>query len=732
MPLQQALRLSSILLAAASFAGLVLTAELSPWLASVGAASILVNVLRTLGVPVLRRISNITRMSAATWNILLVAAFAGFWIDFLWISEELLPAGMHFLVALMINKLFNLHQRRDYLHLYVISLMAILSSAALTNHVSYAPVFVAYLIAGVWTLLLYQLANDSEGTRSPHGVAGGAAGPAASAARITPRLFWMTNAAALGALTLTVLVFFSIPRIGTGLLHKGRGEGLRTSGFSDRVDLGVIGPVKQDPTIVMRVELPERAQPVPDRLYLRGNAYDRYNGRSWANTFTHRRVLGEVAPGTFRVGNTATSQSAGHGHAVMRHDILLEPLDTTVLFGAPFPRSISGELPAIHIDPAGALYLPHPSGTRVQYSVHSESHQVSVDERKARSLAYPEPIRRTYLQLPASLSSNVRSLAQRIAAQAESPYETALAIKQYLLLNYRYSLDIGSSVSARPLDDFLFRRKTGYCEHYATAMVVLLRSVGIPARLVTGFLASEWNDFGNHFTVRQKDAHAWVEVYYPESGWVTFDPTPSLGESAANEWWEVFSRLTDSARLRWDRLFVHYSAVDQLAVVKGLRESGDTLRTELSEMTLAALRPLGRVLSAIPPMFKRATRMQVWLVILLLAGSGTALFFLLRHAPWTISLGRPNFSQAKEALVSNLYRRITSLAESHGIPRSPATTPYELARSVRRHWTIAAPHVESLTSLYCRVRFGQATLSAADLADANCLLDQLRKLPRQP
>jgi hypothetical protein len=541
----------------------------------------------------------------------------------------------------------------------------------------------------------------------------------------------MTNATAVGALTLTVLVFFSIPRIGTGLFHKGRGEGLRTSGFSDRVDLGVIGPVKQDPTIVMRVELPERSQPVPDRLYLRGNAYDRYNGRSWANTFTHRRVLGEVIPGTFRLMNAPALQPAGHGRAPLRQDILLEPLDTTVLFGAPFPHSISGELPAIHIDPAGALYLPHPSSTRVQYSVSSEAHQVAADERTARSLSYPEPIRRAYLQLPANLSSTVQGLGQRIAAQAEPPYEKALAIKQYLLLNYRYSLDTGSSVSARPLDDFLFRRKTGYCEHYATAMVVLLRSVGIPARLVTGFLASEWNDFGNHFTVRQKDAHAWVEVYYPKSGWVTIDPTPSLGEGDVNEWWQVFARMTDSVRLRWDRLFVHYSAGDQLAVVKGLRESGDTLRTELAELTLAALRPLGRIISVLPLMVDRTPRTQFWLVIMLLLGSSTALFFLLRHVPWPIRLGRPNLSQAKEALVSTLYRRMMLLAESQGIPRSPGTTPNELVRSVRRHWGIAAPHVESLTNLYCRVRFGRASLSATDLTDANSLLDQLRRLPRR-
>ena len=90
---------------------------------------------------------------------------------------------------------------------------------------------------------------------------------------------------------------------------------------------------------------------------------------------------------------------------------------------------------------------------------------------------------------------------------------------------YQYTLDVGGHRSDSPLDDFLFTRKTGYCEHYATAMVILLRTLGVPARLVTGYFASEWNNFGHYYAIRQQDAHAWVEVWFPRSGWITFDPT---------------------------------------------------------------------------------------------------------------------------------------------------------------------------------------------------------------
>ena len=106
-------------------------------------------------------------------------------------------------------------------------------------------------------------------------------------------------------------------------------------------------------------------------------------------------------------------------------------------------------------------------------------------------------------------------LAHRVTQEATTPFERVLAIHQHLLENYRYSLESETATLSHPLEEFLFTRKTGYCEHYATAMVVMLRTIGIPARLVTGFLATEWNEYGGYFTVRQRDAHAWVEVYFP-------------------------------------------------------------------------------------------------------------------------------------------------------------------------------------------------------------------------
>jgi len=125
MPFNQALRLSSVLLAAAAFIGLALGANLPGWLLLLTGSSLIVTLLRTLGADRLRRALDRIRLSTTAWNVLTVMAFAGFWIDLAWISADLLAAGVHFLLILMVIKLFNLDQRRDYLHLYAISLLAL-------------------------------------------------------------------------------------------------------------------------------------------------------------------------------------------------------------------------------------------------------------------------------------------------------------------------------------------------------------------------------------------------------------------------------------------------------------------------------------------------------------------------------------------------------------------------------------------------------------------------------
>ncbi|MGC3975448.1 MAG: DUF3488 and transglutaminase-like domain-containing protein [Nitrospira sp.] len=727
MPLDQAFRLSSILLAGTGFASLTLAIALPLWLLVLAAGAFGMALLRVQSSGVISGALSRLRFSALTWNIFLLLAFAGFWIDLFLISQEILPAGIHFLVLLLVNKLSNLDQRRDFLHLYAISLIALLASAALTTQIWYAPFFLVYLVIGVWTLLLYHLLQEQEELAEPQQGHTHAAPSAAPLPRLTTRFFWATNAMAASAFGITLLFFFLIPRVGVGFFQNNHGENLRTTGFSEHVDLGVMGPVKQDPSIVMRVELPEHSGQDSkwEPLYLRGVAYNRYDGKSWSNSLPHRRMLTELPEGTFTL--RASGPKSSTPARQLKLEILLEPLDTTVLFGSPFPTSVKGHFLSLQSDLMGSLYLPFPLHTRSQYIVYSSPTSLNAAEKKSAALVYPDFIQQHYLQVPA-VNEQVLELARQITRPATSVAQAVAMVHTHLLTHYRYNLDVPSLQSPHPLEDFLLTRKTGYCEHYATAMVMMLRSVGIPARLVTGFLATEWNAFGGYYTVRQRDAHAWVEVYFPQSGWITMDPTPPSPDGVGPTWWQSANSAMDSIRLRWDRMFVHYSAHDQFTVVQGIREGGEAVRAGLSE-TLSALSAQG--VSIVSHMVLSVTPSGVPQVAIALVLATAAVYggitILRRFRNRTTQ--HSSFSTQQQTVIA-LYTTMLNCCAQQGLMKPASATSGEFLEQIRTRWGEAWPLVDSVTRLYAQVRFGEAALTDADLATAQTQLRKLRLLGR--
>jgi transglutaminase-like putative cysteine protease len=472
----------------------------------------------------------------------------------------------------------------------------------------------------------------------------------------------------------------------------------------------------------MRVELPDQPTVEKDRLYLRGLAYDQYDGRSWSHSGTRRRSLSLVADGTF-LARQAGNRLPDSQSIPIRQDILLETLDTAVLFAAPFAELVSGEFLTVQADVMGGLHLPSPPSSRIRYSVTSHVPQLVADEQTASILAYPDSIRSHYLQVPVG-SQQVEDLAYRVSQQATTPFGKTLAIQQHLLENYRYSLEGDTATLSHPLEEFLFTRKTGYCEHYATAMVVMLRTVGIPARLVTGFLATEWNAYGGYFTVRQRDAHAWVEVYFPHSGWITMDPTPTVSAAVATSRWEPLSQLGESIRLQWDRLFVRYSAKDQLAVVHGVREGGDALRERVSRGVSSMSAPISQALSRLTHVARTFQPGMLGLVTGMIVVGLALLLLMLRDriGLWATTHLRTAHPQL---VIVQLYTRMLRTVERQGVSKPPAATASEFARLVEEEWKAAGPMVADVTALYHQGRFSRTPLTPSELSHA---ADQVRQL----
>lgn len=729
MNLEHAFRLSSILLAAIGFAGLVLTGELPLVLVVLGVLALVASMAYVGGWGAEWLVFRVFRLSRLAWNILMVAAFLVFLGDMIFISRDILTAAVNFLIVLMVNKLFNLQQRKDFLQLYALSFLELLASAALTMEFWYSAVFLAYLFAAIWALLIFHLRNEEEEVRSAGRSGESSVDPGGASGAVTARFFWTTNGIAVGAFCITLAIFFLIPRIGAGFFQKGRGEPIRISGFSEEVNLGVIGAVKLDPTVIMRVEFPDQrgAFTESSRVYFRGGAFDKYNGRAWGNSFGRRRMVEILQDGSFKVSRNLKPPGA-EGPKV-RQEIILEALDTAVLFGMSFMDSVKGNFPFLQADGMGGVRLAYPPSIRFQYTVLSIPDSLLEEDRVAPSPIYPPSIKKPFLQLP-KMNPRVAELARAVTQGAPTPYEKVRAVEQHLRRTYRYSLDVGPELPSSPVEDFLFVRKTGYCEHYATAMVVMLRTLGIPARLVTGFLSGEWNDFGNYYTVRQQDAHAWVEVYFSRSGWITFDPTPDTDASIPLPLWAKAGKMMDSVRLKWDRYVIRYSFLDQIAVYQDLRDRSDKVKSKTSGF-LASGKGLWASFRQQAGAFLREEGRTImgWLVGCV-AGVALVLTVVIRRKQQG-QLLQAGIQTVSQLAAVRLYRRMLRFLESRGVPKSPGVTPLEFARLVTREWREAGRVVEPLTDLYCRARFGHAPLSPEEFKQADTLLSGLRSTRRK-
>ncbi|OGB93449.1 MAG: hypothetical protein A2Z31_06360 [candidate division NC10 bacterium RBG_16_65_8] len=341
--------------------------------------------------------------------------------------------------------------------------------------------------------------------------------------------------------------------------------------------------------------------------------------------------------------------------------------------------------------------------------------------RPIRTADYPQQVREAYLQLP-DISPRIQALAQDLAKGARTPLEIARRTEAYLTGNLRYSLDLGRETDLDPLDDFLFERKTGNCEYFATSMAVLLRAAGVPARVVNGFQRGEWNDVGRYFAVRQRDAHSWVEVFFPRAGWVTFDPSPRAAFEAhaigVSGW---LAQHFDALRMRWGRYVVDYNLGDQALVAMELRRQSGAFRGRLASLWESWSFKIRRNVRIL---WKHYGYAALGLAALVAA----ALIVCRRTRPGEIAAAWFLRTRLRRTPVA-FYERMLRILARRGCPRAPGATAREFVASLSSRPHIGGPAAE-LTTLYEQVRFGGQSLTLADGKRAAILLRQLEAVPR--
>lgn len=681
-------RLLTHLIALASFSAFFFNDYFHLGWAFFGIAAIAVSFLLTCAG---RRLS----LSLRFWNGLSLFFCLFLIIDFLWFSRALLPASMHFLVYLMAYRLFHLEKSRDDLQLYLICLLQLLAAAGGGNHFGYAVSFSLSCLFLVWGLLVQHFKAERE-ERAPLLLE-------KRFREVIPFSFFIiTDLLAIGSLFLTLLVFFLIPRIGIGLFSNKESPPQKISGFSERVDFGSMGPIKLDPSLVMRV-IPSDA--VPRGFYLRGMSFDLYDGLAWKNTLMRKTDLPQAgAPRNGGAGERGFEIAPLHGQTAFKEMIFLEPLDTAVLFISESVSILRGGFQTLSKDSAGAFYLPSIPTGRIEYEMIAAPRRLSPSDGRATRVDYPIPIRNHYLSIEAS--PRVVALSEEITRPASTIYQKAEAVERYLKTRYTYSLEVAPS-SRPPIDDFLFYQKKGYCEYYATAMVALLRSVGIASRLVTGFLPGEWNAFGRYYLVRQSDAHAWVEVYFPEGGWFPFDPTPTVAQDS-NPLFKTVAAYVDWMRLKWDRYIVRYSLFDQFTLFQGTRDQVGLLLNRFAGMIAKG----ARIIRWISPRFVGSIG-----AILFLFGIGVLLYKKERS--------RKERQAARRKEAAAFYHRMLRLLAKRGFVKEESQTALEFIERVKRSAGKPLGPVEGLTELYCQIRFGARPFSTEEGTRVERLLREI-------
>lgn len=476
----------------------------------------------------------LSRLGTPLVALFLAAAAA----DFLFGSRDLLASLSMLALGVQSVKFLLPKRSRDGWQLCAVALLEFLAAAAGTDALSFALFAFLFFVASAGAMgALHDQEAEEAGRPS-----GGYAVPARAAAAVL-------LAAGVGGFLASAVLFAVIPRLEFRQVLERFGRKRGVVGFSETIGLREVTGIKADRRVVARVEFPE---PSPGlfraNLYLRGAVYSRYEDGVWRRGGATPLPVQRAGFLHF-VGEAAVPDSTA--------DITLEAADHPTLFTYGHPTLIEGTFAPVLSDGEGNLSLARSGHPTLRYRVRfaADLPRGSRIERRTgtEDLAFPEGY------------EDVRTLAREISGSAGTDDERAKRIVAFFGSGFRYTL----SDPAASLREFLFRKRAGYCEHYAAGLSLLLRGAGIPSRVAAGYLGGEWNGIGKYLIVRQSDAHAWVEAWI-DGRWVTLDATPPAGETSPfRTRTGTFGLYADWLRQRWDKYVVNYSMRMQADAVMG-------------------------------------------------------------------------------------------------------------------------------------------------------------------
>jgi protein-glutamine gamma-glutamyltransferase len=481
----------------------------------------------------------------------------------------------------------------------------------------------------------------------------------------------------LQASPLVVLFFLLFPRINAGFRFELRPFRSANTGFSDQLSPGSIAALANSSEIAFRAGFPGSSTPPSGPMYWRGLVMSRCNGMEWRAPYTPRP---KSPPSTFDVEGSGAVPAQSSNAKEIQQRITLAPHGARWMFALDRPIKA----------PSGAMLARGDYLSSVQPIRKARRYDVVSSEFNRNEITANE--RAEALEVPASISPAVRDLARSWTVQnPDSRGVVNSALQFFRTQGFLYSLTPGDYDG---LEEFLFRRRVGFCEHYAASFATVMRLAGIPARVVVGYLGGEYNDLGHFFLVRQSDAHAWCEVWLPEKGWTRVDPTSAVAPGRSTLDLTSFLETRVASGQIGPRRNVLIARLLRSGVFTNARFIWQTLSYEWDTRLLAFDADVQDVLLTSMGIASRGPFFLV-VEILLVAIALLAIYFACMQLR-----ARSRVDRVK-ALYDYFCRKTARL----GVPRDPCEGPLDFARRAAQSLPNESSRIRQIADTYILLRY---------------------------
>jgi transglutaminase-like putative cysteine protease len=590
------------------------------------------------------------RLRSATLKLILaVAALAAIFSSYG--SLKGIAPGVSVVVVLMSLKILEAHTAREFQIMVLIAWVLCLCGFFLSQDFA-----VALCILAAFALLLVALVQF-------HG------GPSTSNIW---RPLGATCKLLAQAAPLVVLMFVLVPRINTGFRFEIRDPRSTASGFSDRLSPGSIASLANSSDIAFRAEFPDRKTRPPGPMYWRGIVMWQCEGMEWRTPY----VPASISKSS-ELGGRALRANA------IRQRITIEPHGAHWMFALDRPFEPP---PGATVVRGNYLWSIRPIRKARRYEIVS-SPEVTGKELQPRE-------RNLALEVPDSITPAVRGLAQSWVARSSDPRSIVNSALQFFRTQrFRYSLSPGQ-YTKNDLEEFLFHRRVGFCEHYAASFATLMRLAGVPARVVIGYLGGEYNDFGRFFLVRQSDTHAWCEIWLPDSGWTRVDPTSAVAPGRASLDLNSFLQRRVAFGETDTRGNALATQLSRSAIFTNIRLAWETLNYEWDTRVLGFDSDVQESFLASIGIANDGSFLPVAETLVIAAA------LLLIYAGWMQLRTRSRVDRVK-ALYERFCRRLARL----GVRRSPWEGPSDFSRRAAQLLPDESERIRQISNTYIELRY---------------------------